>query len=182
MAAARHHVLQAAGWDVERDGLQGAPRVRVVAGAERHATIDRSLRLLGLGSAAVEEVAAGPNGAIDVGELSRVLAAGPAGPTVLCLQAGNVNTGACDDLRVAVPLGREHGAWVHVDGGRRAGPRPPRRRRGGGRLVGRRRPQVAQRPVRLRVRDLRPPGRAGRGDELLGELPHGVGRPGPHAG
>jgi glutamate/tyrosine decarboxylase-like PLP-dependent enzyme len=116
MAAARHHVLQAAGWDVERDGLQSAPRVRVVAGAERHATIDRSARLLGLGEAAIEPVAADPNGAIDLADLRRVLAAGPAGPTILCLQAGNVNTGACDDLRAAVALGREHGAWVHVDG------------------------------------------------------------------
>ena len=88
----------------------------MVAGAERHATIDRSLRLLGLGSAAVEEVAADPNGAIDVADLRRVLSAGPPGPVIVCLQVGNVNTGACDDLRAAVPLAREHGAWVHVDG------------------------------------------------------------------
>jgi glutamate/tyrosine decarboxylase-like PLP-dependent enzyme len=116
MAAARHHVLQAAGWDVERDGLQSAPRIRVVAGAERHATIDRSARLLGLGEAAIEPVAADQNGAIDLADLHRVLTAGPAGPTILCLQAGNVNTGACDDLRAAIALGREHSAWVHVDG------------------------------------------------------------------
>jgi glutamate/tyrosine decarboxylase-like PLP-dependent enzyme len=116
LAAARHHVLRAAGWDVERDGVAGAPRVRIVAGEERHATIDRSARLLGLGSAAIAPVAADPNGAIDIDDLRRVLAAGPPGPTVLCVQAGNVNTGACDDLRAAVALGREHGAWVHVDG------------------------------------------------------------------
>jgi glutamate/tyrosine decarboxylase-like PLP-dependent enzyme len=116
LAAGRHHVLRAAGWDVERDGLQGAPRVRIVAGEERHATIDRSARLLGLGSAAIAPVAAGPQGAIDLDDLRRVLAAGPAGPTVLCLQAGNVNTGACDELRAAIALGREHDAWVHVDG------------------------------------------------------------------
>ncbi|TWF82000.1 glutamate/tyrosine decarboxylase-like PLP-dependent enzyme [Pseudonocardia hierapolitana] len=116
LAAGRHQVLRAAGWDVERDGLQGAPRVRVVAGDERHATIDRSARLLGLGTAAIEPVAADRNGAIDVAELRRVLAAGHGAPTVLCLQAGNVNTGACDDLRAAIALGREHGAWVHVDG------------------------------------------------------------------
>ena len=116
LAAGRHHVLREAGWDVERDGLQGAPRVRIVAGEERHATIDRSARLLGLGSAAIAPVAAGPQGAIDLDDLHRVLAAGPAGPTILCLQAGNVNTGACDELRAAIALGREHGAWVHVDG------------------------------------------------------------------
>jgi glutamate/tyrosine decarboxylase-like PLP-dependent enzyme len=116
LAAARHHVLAEAGWDVERDGLPGAPRVRVVASVERHATIDRSLRLLGFGSAVVEPVAADPNGAVDVADLRRVLAAGPAGPTIVCLQAGNVNTGACDDLRAGCLAARERAAWVHVDG------------------------------------------------------------------
>ena len=119
LSAARHHLLREAGWDVERRGLSGAPRLRVLAGAERHATIDRSLRLLGLGSNALEEVAVDAQGAIDTDDLRRVLAAGPTGqghPTVLCLQAGNVNTGAVDDLRGACTTAREHGAWVHVDG------------------------------------------------------------------
>ncbi|MEJ3655635.1 aminotransferase class V-fold PLP-dependent enzyme [Actinomycetes bacterium KLBMP 9759] len=116
IAIGRHDVLARAGWDVERDGLHGAPRVRVVAGVERHGTIDRALRLLGLGSSALEEVAADANGAIDVADLRRVLAAGAPGPVIVCLQSGNVNTGACDDLRGAVAVAREHGAWVHVDG------------------------------------------------------------------
>jgi glutamate/tyrosine decarboxylase-like PLP-dependent enzyme len=116
LAVGRHHVLAGAGWDVERDGLMGAPPVRVVAGAERHATIDRSLRLLGFGSAIVEPVAADANGAIDTAELRRVLADGPTGPTLVCLQAGNVNTGACDNLRAATAAVREHGGWIHVDG------------------------------------------------------------------
>ncbi|MFC5235098.1 pyridoxal phosphate-dependent decarboxylase family protein [Pseudonocardia zijingensis] len=116
LAAGRHRVLRDAGWDVERDGLQGAPRVRIVAGEERHATIDRAARLLGLGAAAIRPVAAARNGAVDLADLGRVLAAEPGAPTILCLQAGNVNTGACDDLRTAVALGCEHGAWVHVDG------------------------------------------------------------------
>jgi glutamate/tyrosine decarboxylase-like PLP-dependent enzyme len=116
LATARHRVLAEAGWDVERDGLQGAPRVRVVASVERHATIDRSLRLLGLGTAAVQDVAASSQGAIDVGDLARVLESGRPGPTIVCLQAGNVNTGACDDLRGAIDVARAHEAWVHVDG------------------------------------------------------------------
>jgi glutamate/tyrosine decarboxylase-like PLP-dependent enzyme len=116
LAAGRHHVLSEVGWDVERDGLSGAPPLRVVAGAERHATIDRSLRLLGLGTAAVQPVAADPNGAMDVAELAAVLAAEPDRPTIVCAQAGNVNTGACDDLRSACAVAHEHGAWVHVDG------------------------------------------------------------------
>jgi glutamate/tyrosine decarboxylase-like PLP-dependent enzyme len=116
LAAGRHHVLGGAGWDVERDGLHGAPAVRVVAGVERHGTVDRSLRLLGLGTASIVTVAADPNGAIDLADLDRVLAAGPEGPLIVCLQAGNVNTGACDDLARGCELARRHGAWVHVDG------------------------------------------------------------------
>jgi glutamate/tyrosine decarboxylase-like PLP-dependent enzyme len=119
LAAARHHVLAAAGWDVERRGLAGGPAVRVVAGAERHVTIDRTLRLLGFGTEVVEAVAADDQGAIDVADLARVLAAGPTGPqapTIVCLQAGNVNSGAFDDLAAAIPVAHGHDAWVHVDG------------------------------------------------------------------
>lgn len=116
LATARHHVLAEAGWDVERKGLAAAPRVRVVASVERHATIDRSLRLLGFGTDLVEEVPADPNGAIDVSALADVLRAGSAGPTIVCLQAGNVNTGACDNLRTACSVVHEHGGWAHVDG------------------------------------------------------------------
>ena len=116
LATARHQVLADVGWDVEEQGLQGAPPVRVVAGVERHATIDRSVRLLGFGTAAIEPVAADANGAIDLGDLARVLARGDHLATVVCLQAGNVNTGACDDLGAAVAISQRHGAWVHVDG------------------------------------------------------------------
>jgi glutamate/tyrosine decarboxylase-like PLP-dependent enzyme len=116
LAAARHHVLAEAGWDVERRGLAGGPRLRVVASQERHATVDRSLRLLGLGGDVIEPVRADANGAIDVTDLERVLASASPGPTVVCLQSGNVNTGACDDLRAACAVVRRHGGWVHVDG------------------------------------------------------------------
>jgi glutamate/tyrosine decarboxylase-like PLP-dependent enzyme len=116
LAAARHKVLADAGWDVERDGLAGAPRVRVVANEERHATIDRTLRLLGFGAAALEPVRADDNGAIDVDALAGALAEGAPGPVIVCLQAGNVNTGACDDLAGAVAAAQAHGAWAHVDG------------------------------------------------------------------
>ncbi|MFC0504285.1 pyridoxal phosphate-dependent decarboxylase family protein [Micromonospora costi] len=116
LAAARHRVLADAGWDVERRGLLGAPRIRVIAGDERHATIDRSLRLLGLGTDVVEPVPADPNGAIDLAGLREVLRAGSPGPTIVCLQSGNVNTGACDQLREACELVHRHGGWVHVDG------------------------------------------------------------------
>lgn len=116
LAAGRHFLLREAGWDVERDGLAGGPRVRIVASRERHATIDRSARLLGFGTAAIEEVDATANGAIDVADLERVLEAGGPGPAIVCLQTGNVNTGACDDLRAACEVAHRVGAWVHVDG------------------------------------------------------------------
>ncbi|NED95378.1 aspartate aminotransferase family protein [Phytoactinopolyspora alkaliphila] len=115
LAAARHHAYAELGWDVERDGLVGAPPVRIVAGVERHATIDRSLRLLGFGTGAIEKVAADDHGAIDLADLERVLSAGH-GPSIVCLQAGNVNTGACDDLRRACEIVHRHGGWAHVDG------------------------------------------------------------------
>lgn len=116
LAAARHHVLTRVGWNVEESGLIGAPSIRVVASEERHATIDRALRLLGLGVAAVRPVRADGNGAIDLDHLEQVLESLPDGPTIVCLQAGNVNTGACDDLAAGCELARRHGAWVHVDG------------------------------------------------------------------
>ncbi|WP_410648387.1 pyridoxal phosphate-dependent decarboxylase family protein [Amycolatopsis sp. cmx-4-54] len=112
LAAARHHVLARAGWDVERRGLSGAPPLPVVASEERHATIDRSLRLLGLGTDAVRPVRADGQGAIDIADLERKLD----GPAIVCLQAGNVNTGAFDDFAAATEIAHRHGAWVHVDG------------------------------------------------------------------
>jgi len=114
LAAARHHVLASAGWDVERQGLAGAPRVRILAGEERHATIDRSLRLLGFGTDVLEPVRSDGQGAIDVADLRRRVQG--QGPLIVCLQSGNVNTGACDPLAPAIEAVHEQGGWVHVDG------------------------------------------------------------------
>jgi glutamate/tyrosine decarboxylase-like PLP-dependent enzyme len=116
LAAARHRVLAEAGWDVERDGLHGGPPVRVVAGADRHATVDRALRLLGIGTGAIVPVRTGAQGCIDVPDLARALAETAAGPTIVCLQAGEVNSGAFDDFPAAIAVAHGHGAWVHVDG------------------------------------------------------------------
>ena len=100
LAAARHQVLAQAGWDVEQHGLLGGPRVRVVANGERHATIDRALRLLGLGTGSLEPVTTDSQGAIDVADLEHVLEKAH-DPTIVCLQAGNVNSGAFDDFTAA---------------------------------------------------------------------------------
>jgi glutamate/tyrosine decarboxylase-like PLP-dependent enzyme len=113
LAAARHHVLEQSGWDVGRDGLQGAPRVRVLVGAKRHVTIDRALRLLGLGVPTPLE--SDSQGRLVAEALGEALA-GSDGPTIVCAQAGEVNTGAFDPLAEIADLAEGGGAWLHVDG------------------------------------------------------------------
>ncbi len=115
IAAGRHAVLARAGYDVEEDGLQGAPPVHVVVGAEAHVTILTSLRLLGLGSGRAVRVAADGQGRMQVDALRRTLASLD-GPTIVCAQAGNVNTGAFDPVGEISDIAHERGAWVHVDG------------------------------------------------------------------
>jgi glutamate/tyrosine decarboxylase-like PLP-dependent enzyme len=116
LAAARHEVLRRAGWDVERDGLQGAPDVAVIVGEERHETVDVALRLLGLGEARSLVVPADDQGRIRLDTLADTLADVGNNPLIVCLQAGNVHSGAFDPIRDAVDLAHRYGAWVHVDG------------------------------------------------------------------
>jgi glutamate/tyrosine decarboxylase-like PLP-dependent enzyme len=115
LAAARSRVLADVGWDVERRGLFGAPPVRVVVGADRHVSVDIALRQLGLGSDRVEVVPADREGRMSSMELARLLSEG-AGPTVVCVQLGNVNSGALDPVGEICEIAHRHGAWVHVDG------------------------------------------------------------------
>ena len=115
LAAARHEVLRRAGWDVERDGLPGAPRITVVVGDEVHISTVGSLRLLGFGTAELRRVAVDDQGRMKTDALAAVLA-GLSGPTIVCVQAGNVSTGASDPMRDIVALAHAQGAWVHVDG------------------------------------------------------------------
>jgi len=114
LAAARDATARNAGWDVAAAGLTGAPRVRVLVGAERHDTVDLALRYLGLG--APEPVAADDQGRIDPAELEATLAAGPSGPAIVVLQAGNVHSGAFDPFGPAIEAAHRYGAWVHIDG------------------------------------------------------------------
>lgn len=115
LAAARHHVLANAGWNVETDGLDGAPRVHLVLGAEAHVTIHTALRYLGFGLRHVKKVAIDDQGRMIASDLAAVLATCD-GPTIVCAQAGNVNSGAFDPLDEIATLSRAHGAWLHVDG------------------------------------------------------------------
>ncbi|RYD14423.1 MAG: aspartate aminotransferase family protein [Lysobacteraceae bacterium] len=115
LAAARHGVLRDAGWDVEADGLAGAPRVHVVASQEAHVTLDVALRYLGFGTRALVRVESDAQGRMRADRLAEVLPT-LAGPVIVCAQAGNVNTGAFDPLREIARLAHAHGAWLHVDG------------------------------------------------------------------
>jgi glutamate/tyrosine decarboxylase-like PLP-dependent enzyme len=114
LVAARHRILARAGWDLARDGLQGAPRIRVLVGEERHVTVDRALRYLGVGSAQIEAVPADEQGRMRAELLPAALAAGD-GPTIVCAQLGNVNTGSCDDVVAVADAVEGTGAWLHVD-------------------------------------------------------------------
>jgi glutamate/tyrosine decarboxylase-like PLP-dependent enzyme len=115
LAAARHRVLADAGWDVEADGLFGAPPIRLLVGAKAHATVFAALRMLGLGSRRVELVAADDQGRMRASELARVLQSGE-GPAIVVAQVGEVNTGAIDAMPAIARLAGEHDAWCHVDG------------------------------------------------------------------
>jgi glutamate/tyrosine decarboxylase-like PLP-dependent enzyme len=129
LAAARHGVLSRVGWDVERRGLAGAPPLRVLAGDLRHATIDRALRFLGIGTDALEVVPTGADARLQVDALAAALA-GAEQPTIVCAQAGEVNSGALDPIAEICEVARGARAWVHVDGafGLWAAASPTRRR------------------------------------------------------
>ena len=114
LAAARDEVLRRHGWDVAARGLPGSPGVRVLVGAERHDTIDLALRYLGLG--APEPVAADDQGRVEPAALAAALEAGDGRPTIVCLQAGNVHSGAFDPFVETIAAAHDAGAWVHVDG------------------------------------------------------------------
>jgi glutamate/tyrosine decarboxylase-like PLP-dependent enzyme len=116
LAAARHDVLRQAAWDVEKRGLTGAPPIRVLVGADRHDAIDLAIRYLGIGTDAIDAVETDAQGRIDPEELARRLGSSPSQPTIVCLQAGEVHTGAFDPFRPAIEAAHDAGAWVHVDG------------------------------------------------------------------
>ncbi|MSQ73637.1 MAG: aspartate aminotransferase family protein [Betaproteobacteria bacterium] len=111
LAAARHAVLEQAGWNVEADGLFGAPPITVLVGAEGHPSVSKSLGILGLGRSRVVKVPVDNQGRMRIEALPPI-----AGPTIVCTQAGNVNTGAFDPIGEICSRAHAAGAWVHVDG------------------------------------------------------------------
>jgi glutamate/tyrosine decarboxylase-like PLP-dependent enzyme len=116
LAAARHAMLAKRGWDVEEQGLYGAPPIRIVTSDKRHETFDRAVRLLGMGLAQVKYLPADSHGQLPADALERTLKADSSAPTIVLLQAGDVNTGKYDSFETLIPIAKYHGAWVHVDG------------------------------------------------------------------
>jgi glutamate/tyrosine decarboxylase-like PLP-dependent enzyme len=111
LAAARHTVLERAGWNVEANGLFGAPETTVIVGAEAHTTLFKSLGMLGFGRSRVVKVPVDGQGRMRAEAMPHI-----SGPTILCMQAGNVNSGAFDPFAEIIPQAHAAGAWVHVDG------------------------------------------------------------------
>lgn len=111
LAAARHAVLKRVGWNVEAEGLFGAPPITVIVGAEAHPTLFKSLGLLGLGRSRVVKIPVDGQGRMRAEALPQI-----SGPTIICAQAGNVNTGAFDPIEQICSIAHDSGAWVHVDG------------------------------------------------------------------
>ena len=111
LAAARNAVLERAGWDVEADGLIGAPKITVIGGDEIHISAVKALGMLGLGRNRIVRVPTDSQGRMRADLLPRI-----AGPTIVCMQAGNVNSGAFDPAKEICAVAHAAGAWVHVDG------------------------------------------------------------------
>ncbi|MBI3844191.1 MAG: aspartate aminotransferase family protein [Planctomycetes bacterium] len=116
LAAARHALLARRGVDVERDGLSGAPALRILSSGARHGSIERAVRFLGLGSGNVIDLPSDDRGRVRADALEHALATDATCQTIVLLQAGDINTGAFDPFDVAIPIAHRHGAWVHVDG------------------------------------------------------------------
>lgn len=129
LLAARHALLLGLGWDVEQEGLAGAPRIRVLTSDLHHASLDRAVRLVGLGAGCIVNLPSDEDGRLRPEALEAALAASDA-PTIVALQAGELNIGAFDDFEALIPMARRAGAWVHVDGafGLWAAVSPTRRR------------------------------------------------------
>jgi glutamate/tyrosine decarboxylase-like PLP-dependent enzyme len=116
LAAARHQILERAGWDVERDGLSGAPPIRILTSTEQHATVPRAARLLGLGTGCIDTLPCDDEGRLRADAIEAALKARADKPTIVVLQAGDLNRGAFDDFRTLIPIAHQQGAWVHIDG------------------------------------------------------------------
>jgi glutamate/tyrosine decarboxylase-like PLP-dependent enzyme len=116
LAAARHALLTQRAWDLETNGLSGAPAIRVLTSEQAHGSINRAVSLLGMGTSNLVKLPSDSNGRLNATALESALAAQPTAPTVVVLQAGDLNIGAFDQFEILIPIAKRYGAWVHIDG------------------------------------------------------------------
>jgi glutamate/tyrosine decarboxylase-like PLP-dependent enzyme len=116
LAAARHALLKRHRWDVEKHGLFGAPAIRILTSTERHGSFERAVRLLGFGQSHMKLLKVDEQGRLRTEVLEAELRKGHGAPTLVLLQAGDINIGAYDSFETLIPIARRHRAWVHVDG------------------------------------------------------------------
>lgn len=116
LAAARHFLLARRDWNVEEQGMSGAPAIRILSGDQRHASIDRAVRLLGFGTESIERLPTDSDGRLPADVLAAALEKNSSAPAIVLLQAGEINIGAYDSFTTLIPIARRHQAWVHVDG------------------------------------------------------------------
>jgi glutamate/tyrosine decarboxylase-like PLP-dependent enzyme len=116
LASARHALLAKRGWDIEQLGLWGAPPIRILANSQRHGSIDRTVRLLGMGRQQIVDLPVDDLGRVQPEGLKKELRRFPDSPAIIVLQAGDIHTGAHDPFDVLLPIARSHEAWIHVDG------------------------------------------------------------------
>ena len=116
LAAARHALLTKHGWDVERQGLYGAPPIRILSSTERHGSFERAVRLLGFGTSHIKLLETDDQSRLLPEALEDALQNDSGVPTLLLLQAGDINIGAYDSFETLIPIAKRYGAWVHVDG------------------------------------------------------------------
>jgi glutamate/tyrosine decarboxylase-like PLP-dependent enzyme len=116
LAAARHALLAKRGWNVEANGMSGAPAIRVLSSDQAHGSIARATGMLGIGTSNIAKLSSDSNGRLEPAALESALAAEPNAPTVVVLQAGDLNIGAFDLFEILIPMAKRYGAWVHIDG------------------------------------------------------------------
>jgi glutamate/tyrosine decarboxylase-like PLP-dependent enzyme len=116
LASARHALLAKRGWNVEANGMSGAPAIRVLSSDQAHGSIDRALRMLGIGTSNIVKLSSDSNGRLEPVALESALASEPNAPTLVVLQAGDLNIGAFDQFEILIPIAKRYGACVHIDG------------------------------------------------------------------
>jgi glutamate/tyrosine decarboxylase-like PLP-dependent enzyme len=116
LAAARHALLSKCGWDVESKGMSGAPAIRILSSTESHGSFERAVRLLGYGQSQIKRLPIDDQGRLIPEALEDELEKDTAAPTLVLLQAGDINIGAYDEFEKLIPIAKRYAAWVHVDG------------------------------------------------------------------